>query len=350
MKRLSFIAALATWMLTATIALATPSSLFVSTPIARATFGTAINTGQTAGRQSVIQQLMIAPGGHTGWHTHPGGTVILVQAGTLSLYNDACAKAVTEGTRGVVEAGGHVQLARNEGALPLLLTVVYFDVLVGGAVRSDAATPACAVGADANNLPESAAGSGITFNVPGGIVQRATFAAPSTITSGAERDVVVQQVTIGPGGHSGWHSHPGASVVYLESGALSLYGENCVRQSFTAGQGVVEPGHHLLLARNEGAAPVVLRVVFFDVPVAGSARIDQPEPGTCTGLVAGSTAAPAPAPAATPAATPRSLPITSAETSGSAGPGPAIVGLLGVLASFAGLMVIGRARRRSRTG
>ena len=321
--------------------------MVVATPIARATFGGAINTGQVAGRQSVIQQLMIAPGGHTGWHTHPGVTVILVQAGTLRVYSDACAPTVTEANRGTLEAGGHVQLARNEGTLPLLLTVVYFDVPVGAAVRSDAATPACAVGTDANNLPEGPAGSGISFNVPSGILQRATFAAASTITSGAERDVLVQQVTIGPGGHSGWHSHPGASVVYLESGALSIYGANCVKQSYTAGQGFVEPGDHLTLARNEGAAPAVLRVVFFNVPVAGSARIDQPEPSTCTGLVGGSTATPAPAPIAAPAATPRSLPATSTGPSDSAGT-PAVA-LLVALASVAGLAMTGRARRRSRT-
>lgn len=347
MKRLSLVSTLALWLLSATVALATPASLFVGTPIARATFGSAINTGQTAGSQSVIQQLIIAPGGQTGWHTHPGGTVILVQAGTFTFYDSTCTKTVTDETRGAFEVGGGVQLARNEGTLPLLLTVVYFDVPVGAAVRSDATTPACAVGADPNALPEGAAGSGISFNVPGGIVQRATFAAASTVTSAAQRDVVVQQVTIGPGGHSGWHTHPGASVVYLESGALSIYGANCVKQSYTAGQGFVEPGNTLLLAKNEGTAPVVLRVVFVDVPVAGSARIDQPEPSTCTGLVGGSTATPAPAPIAAPAATPRSLPATSTESSDLTN--SATVAVLVALVTVAGLAMVGRARRRSRT-
>ncbi|MGH2471838.1 MAG: cupin domain-containing protein [Candidatus Limnocylindria bacterium] len=336
MKRLSVIATLCTWMLTATIALATPASLFVATPIARATFGAAINTSQMAGAQSVIQQLIIAPGGHTGWHTHPGGTVILVQAGTFSLYNNACAKTVTEANRGVVEPGGHVQLARNETTGLLLLTVVYFDVPVGGAVRSNAETPACAVGADANNLPEGPAGSGITFNVPGGIVQRSTFAAASIIAAGAERDVFLQRVTIAPGGHSGWHSHPGATVVSVESGTLSLYEETCVKHSYPAGQGAVEPANHRVLARNEGASPAVVRVVFFDVPVAGSARIDQPEPATCTGLVAG--------------ATPQTLPSTSVEAGVSTGLDPAIVAVLVALASVVGLAMIRRSRARSRIG
>lgn len=342
MKRFSVISALVAWALSATVALATPGTLVVATPIARATFGGAIATGQLAGRQSVIQQLMIAPGGHTGWHTHPGGTVILVQAGTFTLYNDMCAKVVTEANRGVVEAGGHVQLARNEGALPLLLTVVYFDVPVGGGVRSDATTPTCAVGADANSLPEGAAGSGISFNVPSGIVQRATFGAGASITSSAERDVFVQHQVYQPGGHSGWHSHPGETVIYVESGTMSFYTGDCVRHNFTAGQGAIEPGGHLALARNEGTVPLVLRVVYFNVPVGGSPRIDQPEPSTCRGLVAGSAAAPA-----TPA-TPKSLPATSVAAVESLGTGSAVIALLAAIVSVAGLVLLGHARRRSR--
>ncbi|CAN5201406.1 hypothetical protein BH18CHL2_BH18CHL2_10080 [soil metagenome] len=345
MKRRSFVASLATWMLTGTIALATPGSMVVATPVARATFGT-MNTGQAAGRQGVIQQLMIAPGGHTGWHTHPGGAVILVQAGTLNIYSNACTKTVTEANRGTFEGGGHVQLARNEGTLPLLLTVVYFDVPVGGAVRSDAATPACAVGADANGLPDGPAGSGVTFSVAGGIVQRSTFAAASTIAPGAERDVFVQHQAYAPGGHSGWHSHPGSTVVYVESGTLSLYNTNCVRENITAGQGVIEPGNHVALARNEGTGSVTLRVVYFDVPVAGSPRIDQPEPSTCTGMVGGTSATAVPSAAAAP----KALPNTSVGTTGSPGLDPAVIAVLAALASLAGFAAIARSRRGRRIG
>jgi quercetin dioxygenase-like cupin family protein len=342
MKRLSLITTLCTWMLTATIALATPASLFVATPIARATFGAAITATQTAGAQSVIQQLILAPGGYSGWHTHHGVAVIFVQAGTLSLYDDSCAKTVTAENRGALEQPGMVHLARNETSGLLLLTVVFIDVPVGAAPRSDAATPACAMGADPNNLPETSTPSGTSFNVPGGIVQRSTFAAASTITAAAERDVLAQRVTIAPGGHSGWHSHPGATVLYIESGTLSLYEETCVKNSYTAGQGAVEPAHHRVLARNEGASPTLVRTVFFDVPVAGSARIDQPEPATCTGLVAG-TAAPA-------AATPRVLPNTSVDTGATTGLDAAIVAILVALASVVGLAVIQRSRTRSRIG
>jgi quercetin dioxygenase-like cupin family protein len=337
MKRLSLIATLGIWILTATVALATPASLFVATPFARTTVGAAINTSQVAGNQSVIQQIILAPGGYSGWHTHHGEAVIFVQAGTLSLYDDSCAKTVTAENRGAVERAGNVHLARNETSGVLLLTVVFFDVPVGAAVRSDGATPACAVGADPNNLPETSTASGTSFNVPGGIVQRATFAAPFTIATAAERDVLAQRVTIAPGGDSGWHGHPGTVLVYVESGTLTFYDQNCAKQNYTAGQGAVENANQRLLARNDGKSPVVLRAVLFNIPVAGAARIDGPAPANCP-VVAGAVAAPL------------TLPSTSVDPGVSTRLDPAIVAILVALASVVGLVVIHRSRARRNLG
>lgn len=310
MKRLAVLAAIAVLALSAARVAATPGFGATSSILAQGVFDP-ISTSQAAGLESVIQDVTIAPGGHTGWHTHPGGTVIIVESGTFSFYNDACVKTDTPAGRGVVEPGGGIQLARNESAtVPLVLTVVYFDIASpDGPVRTDAAAPACAAGA---GLPTTASGSGVT----GPIFDRATFAAAATITGADERDVVVQSATFAPGGHSGWHSHPGATVIYVVSGTFSFYpATTCVRQQYTAGQGVVEPGGGVQLARNEGTEPLVLNVVYFDVPTAtpGAFRIDQPEPANCTGLAAVPTATPAPtapAAAATPAPTP--LPNTAA--------------------------------------
>jgi quercetin dioxygenase-like cupin family protein len=35
----------------------------------------------------VMQKARIAPGGHTGWHMHPGVTLVIVKAGPLTFYN-----------------------------------------------------------------------------------------------------------------------------------------------------------------------------------------------------------------------------------------------------------------------
>ena len=37
------------------------------------------------------------------------------------------------------------------------------------------------------------------------------------------QDTVVQQIVFGPGGHTGWHSHPGPVVVLVAQGELTLY-------------------------------------------------------------------------------------------------------------------------------
>ena len=40
-------------------------------------------------------------------------------------------------------------------------------------------------------------------------------------------DVAVAKVTIGPGGSSGWHHHPGVLLVSVKSGAVTEYDHQC---------------------------------------------------------------------------------------------------------------------------
>lgn len=338
MKRVSVLVAAVAWSLSTMTVLATPGSGVVVESIARAAFADAIDSDQDAGLQSVIQQLTIGPGGHTGWHTHPGGTVILVQSGTFSIYNDACAKRDFAANTGAFEQGGHVQLAQNEGTVPLVLTVVYFDVPVGGPVRSDATAPTCAA---TSGLPTTASGSLVTFpeGTTSGIIGRATFAAGGQVDQAANRDVFVQLQTYPAGAHSGWHSHPGATVLYVESGELSLYMADCVEMTLGAGQGAIEPANTTMLARNEGTVPVVVRVAYFDVPIQGAFRNDQPEPSTCTGLAAVPTAAP------TVAAS--TVPNTAAEFTGTSADIAALAAVFVALMSLSVLALVGLRRRHT---
>ena len=102
------------------------------------------NSGDT-----VMQKIVIAPGGHTGWHSHPGPVVVLVASGEMSFYDgdDATCTARTYATgQAFIDSGqGHVHIARNEGSVPLELYVTYFDVTPGvappDAFRIDAPNP-----------------------------------------------------------------------------------------------------------------------------------------------------------------------------------------------------------------
>lgn len=341
MKRLSILGALVAWALSTVTVLATPGSgVTVNTILAQGT-ADPIATAQAAGRESVIQDLTIAPGGYTGWHSHPGGTVIIVESGVFSFYDSACTKTDTAAGRTVVEPGGGVQLARNEGTVPLVLTVIYLDITSpDGPLRTDATAPACAAGL---GLPTTGTGLGTTP----AIVDRATFASAATITGGDERAVVVQQLSFAPGGHTGWHSHPGATQIFVVSGTFSFYSAStCTRQDFTAGQGAIEPGGGVQLARNESTTePLNLFVVYYDAPpgVPGGFRVDSPEPATCQGLIGNATPAPA-----TPTTAASGLPDTSAQVAvgGSGAPAPLAIAVLLGLASIGGLVALRWSRVR----
>ena len=325
-------------------ALATPPSNATGEALARATFD-GIAVAQAPNQEAAIQEITIAPGGQTGWHTHPGAVVIMVRSGTFSFYDATCARTDTPVGGGAQEQPGQVGLAMNNGSQNLVLTVLYFGLAPGGPLRHDAPAPVCAAGA---GLPTGSGPSGIGSSV---VVQRSTFPEPAAITGGDGRDVVLQRITIAPGGHSGWHSHPGSVAIWVASGTFTVYNAGCVRQQYEAGEGVVEGAGHVILARNEGTVPVTTYAASFDVPVGGAARNDQPEPLGCTGLapVAAGPATTGPTTGPTTAPTRSSVPNTATPaTEGSAG-ALALVATAVLLVSL-GLLAGPGLPRRSRSG
>ena len=99
-------------------------------------------------------------------------------------------------------------------------------------------------------------------------------------------EVVVQEITIAPGGTTGWHSHPGPVVVVVKAGTLTYVravGGECIETPYPANTAFVDPGQgHAHTAFNFGAENLVLIATYFDVPVGGSARIDVPVvPAAC---------------------------------------------------------------------
>lgn len=133
-------------VIVATPALSTPGSGVVGPFLGRGVLdGPArINIKRDAS-DAVVQHLTIAPGGHTGWHSHHGPVVVVVAAGTLTMYQGADAKCrpheVPTGTSFIDPGRGNVHIARNEGATPVELYATYLDVPVGANVRIDAADP-----------------------------------------------------------------------------------------------------------------------------------------------------------------------------------------------------------------
>jgi quercetin dioxygenase-like cupin family protein len=97
-------------------------------------------------------------------------------------------------------------------------------------------------------------------------------------------DVYAVRNTFDPGGTTGWHTHPGPSLVIVTLGTITAYDgddPSCTPKVYTAGQGFVDPGGgHVHLLRNETnlhAETVAIQII----PKDAARKIDMPAPGNC---------------------------------------------------------------------
>jgi quercetin dioxygenase-like cupin family protein len=101
----------------------------------------------------------------------------------------------------------------------------------------------------------------------------------AVVKTTGESDTYVQDVTIAPGGYSGWHSHPGISFVMVRSGTATFYqaADPATPHVYSAGTGFVEEPGDVHNAVNEGDTDLEL-VVFYLLPKGAPRRIDEPAP------------------------------------------------------------------------
>jgi len=141
-------------------ALATPSSGFTGTTLAKATYGEIFSHVQTQDPQFwneviqtkgasdlYVQQNTWQPGGSTGWHTHPGPSFVIVTQGSVTAYDGddpTCTPHVyTAGTANnafIDPGGGHVHIIRNE--TDAVAQTIAVQLIPAGATRRQDVTPA----------------------------------------------------------------------------------------------------------------------------------------------------------------------------------------------------------------
>jgi quercetin dioxygenase-like cupin family protein len=100
------------------------------------------------------------------------------------------------------------------------------------------------------------------------------------ITTEGLSDVWIVHIRIVPGGHSGWHSHPGPSFVTVTAGTATFYqGDDLTHTPHVipAGTGFVEDAGDVHIVRNEGDTDLEL-VVMQLIPLGAQRRIDEPRP------------------------------------------------------------------------
>jgi quercetin dioxygenase-like cupin family protein len=93
-------------------------------------------------------------------------------------------------------------------------------------------------------------------------------------------DVYIVRFTIDPGGHTGWHSHPGAVVVLVNSGDATMYEADDPTRTpvvHQAGTGFTEQRADVHIVKNEGTTELEI-LGFFLVPKGEPRRIDEPDP------------------------------------------------------------------------
>jgi quercetin dioxygenase-like cupin family protein len=115
-------------------------------------------------------------------------------------------------------------------------------------------------------------------------VKRETGSWEIEIDAKSRTDVVVATLTIQPGGHMGWHSHPGPGFVQVTSGTAHFYEAGdpaCTATVVSQGQAWLDRGDTPHIARNETSVPITLLVTLF-VPPGSTPRIDEPHPGNCS--------------------------------------------------------------------
>lgn len=127
--------------LAASTAVAAPA---VATP-PRETEGTILWEMSDAGTDYTFRVITIAPGGSTGWHSHPGHLLATVKEGALLHHRADCSvDGFYVAGQDIAEKGGpeYVHLGRNVGPTPLVLQVLYIKP-AGAPLAVDAPDPGC---------------------------------------------------------------------------------------------------------------------------------------------------------------------------------------------------------------
>jgi hypothetical protein len=90
---------------------------------------------------------------------------------------------------------------------------------------------------------------------------------------------------------TGWHTHPGYTLIIVTAGTLTEYDADCTPHVHTAGDAAsdtfVDPGRgHAHIIRNEGlvqASTTAVQLVPYD-PAKANRRIDAPAPENCQSI------------------------------------------------------------------
>lgn len=168
-------------------------------------------------------------------------------------------------------------MRRKLTSIVLLGTVAVVTTLYVGRAR---ATPA-SVGFVGTTLALGRLGEFNVFNQM--IPQGAPPWLAMQFTKGTS-DLYIQNNVWQPGGSTGWHSHPGHSLIIVTAGSLTDYESTdaaCTPTVYTKGMAFVDSGgDHVHNIVNETGA-VATNIAVQLIPADSQRRVDAPQPKNC---------------------------------------------------------------------
>ena len=123
---------------------ATPPIGLSSETLGRGTYMSQGSLPLTEGMDVVVSRITVIPGGSSGWHSHPGGAIAIVQQGELTLYEavgNHCDVTVYTAGQTFVERPNDVVNAVNTGSTNFIVVATFPGVPVGGSSRIDRPNP-----------------------------------------------------------------------------------------------------------------------------------------------------------------------------------------------------------------
>jgi hypothetical protein len=89
--------------------------------------------------------------------------------------------------------------------------------------------------------------------------------------------ILTQELTILPGGNTGWHSHPGPVLVTVKHGTFRYQESDCSFTDYAAGETVLDSGGgHVHVGRNPSGTDNLDLSVTYLIPPGVAPRIDVP--------------------------------------------------------------------------
>jgi quercetin dioxygenase-like cupin family protein len=114
-----------------------------------------------------------------------------------------------------------------------------------------------------------------------------TYLWKARIDTKGTSDLYVVRNTFDSGATTGWHTHPGPSLITVTVGTITAYdGDDptCTSHVYPQGSTFIDAGGgHVHRLRNESGATAVTVAVQL-VPAGFARRIDKPNPGYCLGI------------------------------------------------------------------